>query len=366
MLCCGLCVGQKVDVPADVQGYIGPPSSASNSGASHVIPLSVARSTPCFVCALGALALASVARAAESDESAAPASSAEAPDPILVRPFLQIQSAEAALQADDDSEIELVPNPTQNVGVKVGAWGLSAALSVGVGHVESVDEFGKSDNFNFELSYPFSVGEERELFVTAFLHYHETLSTISGERQIIEGARLMTLGFDAAFMFERNFSLDRVLGDFAPRESSAGSWFLRASAGFWLIGFVDEPDRLLIPVERRFELGDFGDLNHLNMAFVTFGGGYVYDWNIFHHFFLTALGNLGIDVSAVDLYFVARERDRVPAIGPAVALQLGLSYVGSHFHTGLTANATADFANARGVDIIGQRINALLFLGVRF
>lgn len=317
---------------------------------------------PGFVCAFGALALVKGAGAAAAEESVA-----EERDPILVRPFLQIQSAEAALQADDDSEIELVPNPTQNVGVKVGAWGLSASLSVGVGHVESVTEYGKSDNFNFELSYPFSIGDDRELFVTAFLHYHETLSTVSaGERQIIEGARLMTLGFDAVLMLERDFSLDAVLGDFAPREASAGAWFLRASAGLWLLGFVGEPERLLIPVERRFELGDFGDLNHLDMAFLTFGAGYVYDWNIFHHFFITALGNLGIDVSAVNLYFVARERERTAAIGPAAALQLGLSYVGSHFHTGLTANATADLANARGVDIIGQRINALLFLGVRF
>ena len=362
MLGCGLCVGQKVDIRAARSGLHRPAVFFVKLERISCYPPLVARSTLCLVCALGAMALANVARAAEAERSAA-----EERDPILVRPFLQIQSAEAALQADDDSEIELVPNPTQNVGVKVGAWGLSAALSVGVGHVESVAEYGKSDNFNFEISYPFPIGEDHELFVTAFLHYHQTLSTISaGERQIIEGARLMTLGFDAAFMLEPKFSLDRVLGDFAPRPSSAGSWFLRASAGLWLIGFANEPDRLLIPVERRFELGDFGDLNHLNMAFLTFGGGYVYDWNIFHHFFLTALGNLGLDVSAVDLYFVARERDIAPAIGPAVALQLGLSYVGSHFHTGLTANATADFANARGVDIIGQRINALLFLGVRF
>ncbi len=353
-------LGQEVGELAG--GPIGPPSSVDRARSVSCYLLPVARWKRVLGGSLlGLIATARTAWAAPSEDA-----EPEQRDPVLVRPFIQISSAEAALQAEDQaSDVELVPNPTSNVGIKLGAWGLAVSLSFGIGHVESTAEYGKSDNFNFELSYPFSIADH-ELYVTAFLHYHETLSTIGGgARQMIDGARLMTLGFDAVYLLTPNFSLDRVLGDFAPRHASSGSWFLRASTGFWLLGFTDQPDRLLIPVERRAELGELGDLNRLNTAFITLGGGYVYDWNMFHHFFLTALGNLGLNLSSVNLHFVARDRDSTPAIGPAVALQLGLSYVGSTFHTGLTSNATADIVNARGVDFVGQRISALLFLGVR-
>jgi hypothetical protein len=356
-------LGQEVDALAPVgASRIGPPSSVHRARGFSCYLLPVARWTRVLVGSLlGLIETAETARAAPTDDAAE-----EQRDPVLVRPFLQISSAEARLQADDqESDIELVPNPTSNVGIKLGAWGLAVSLSFGVGHVESAAEHGKSDNFNFELSYPFSIADH-ELYVTAFLHYHETLSTVGdGARQLIDGARLMTLGFDTVYLLSPKFSLDRVLGDFAPRDESSGSWFLRASTGFWLLGFTDEPDRLLIPADRRAELGEVGELNRLSTAFLTVSGGYVYDWNMFHHFFLTALGNLGLNLSAVELHFVARERDSIPAIGPAVALQLGLSYVGSTFHTGLTSNATADIANARGVDFVGQRISALIFVGLR-
>src|SRR5262245_45720404 len=49
----------------------------------------------------------------------------EPSDPVLVRPFLQIMYASFDFDTDDDAaQLEIVPNPTSNLGVTLGAWGL--------------------------------------------------------------------------------------------------------------------------------------------------------------------------------------------------------------------------------------------------
>ncbi len=300
-----------------------------------------------------------------------PAESPDDPehDPVLVRPFLQIIYAAFDFDTNDDAiSLEIVPNPTTNLGVTLGAWGLGLSLSMDVGRVEPVEEYGNSDNFNLEFTYPFRVFGERELDVTAFLHYHNTLSMYreGASRQVVDDAAITTLGIDAIFVFDPRFSIADAFSDFMPRLGSKGSWFMRSSIEFWFLGFLDEPDRRLIPDALSDGFGDFVDVSGWNQASATLGGGYAYDWNITHRFFLSMLGHLGLAGSLFDLSFAAGGTESSRALGVSAGLQLALSFVTKEFHAGLVTGAVADSVTTHRVDVVSQRVSSTLFAGMRF
>lgn len=290
-------------------------------------------------------------------------------DPVLVRPFLQVIYAAFDFDTDDDDiSLEIVPNPTTNLGVTLGAWGLGLSLSMDVGRVEPVDEYGDSDNFNLEFTYPFRVFGNRELDVTAFLHYHQTLSMNreAASRQIVDDAVITTLGIDAAFVFDPKFSIADAFSDFVPRKGSRGSWFMRSSLEFWYLGFIDEPERRLIPDGLSQGFGDFVDVSGWNQASVNIGGGYAYDWNVTQRFFLSVLGHLGIAGSLFELSFASSDTEHSRAIGVAAGLQLAASFVAQQFHAGLVSGVVAESVSTHRVDVVGQRVSSTLFAGMRF
>jgi hypothetical protein len=300
-----------------------------------------------------------------------PAESPDQPerDPVLVRPFLQIMYAAFDLDTDDDAvSLEIIPNPTTNVGVTLGAWGLGLSLSMDVGRVEPIEEYGDSDNFNLEFTYPFRVFGDRELDVTAFLHYHRTLSMSreDASRQVVDDAVITTLGIDAAFVFDPEFSIADAFSDFMARSGSRGSWFLRSSLELWFLGFLDEPYRQLIPDELSDGFGDFVDVSRWNQASATLGGGYAYDWNITHRFFLSLLGHVGLSGSLFDLSFASGDTERSRALGVSAGLQLAASFVTQEFHAGLVSGAVADSVTTHRVDVVAQRVSFMLFAGMRF
>jgi hypothetical protein len=290
-------------------------------------------------------------------------------DPVLVRPFLQIIYAAFDFDtSDDDISLEIVPNPTTNLGVTLGAWGLSLSLSMDVGRVEPIDEYGDSDNFNLEFTYPFRVFGNRELDVTAFLHYHTTLSMNREglSRQVVDDAVISTLGVDAAFVFDPKFSIADAFSDFMPRSGSKGSWFMRSSIEFWFLGFLSDPERRLIPAELSGGFGDFVDVSGWNQASATLGGGYAYDWNITHRFFLSMMGNLGLAGTLFDLSFASGGTESSRALGFSAGLQLAASFVTKEFHAGLVSGAVADSVTTHRVDVVSQRVSSTLFAGMRF
>jgi hypothetical protein len=290
-------------------------------------------------------------------------------DPVLVRPFLQVIYAAFDFDTDDaDISLEIVPNPTTNLGVTLGAWGLGLSLSMDVGRVEAVDEYGDSDNFNLEFTYPFRVFDNRELDVTAFLHYHQTLSMNreGASRQIVDGAVITTLGLEAAFVFDPKFSIADAFSDFVPRNGSRGSWFMRSSLELWYLGFVDEPERRLIPEELSGGFGDFVDVSGWNQGSINLGGGYAYDWNVTHRFFLSMLGHLGVAGSLFELSFATSDTEHSRALGFAAGLQLAATFVTEQFHAGLVTGAVAESVSTHRVDIVAQRVSSMLFAGMRF
>jgi len=290
-------------------------------------------------------------------------------DPVLVRPFLQIIYAAFDFDTNDDAvSLEIIPNPTTNLGVTLGAWGLGISLSMDVGRVEPIEEYGNSENFNLELTYPFRVFGGRELDVTAFLHYHETLSMNreGASRQVVDDAVINTLGIDAAFVFDPKFSIADAFSDFMPRTGSRGSWFMRSSLELWFLGFLDEPDRRLIPDELSDGFGDFVDVSRWSQASATLGAGYAYDWNITHRFFLSMLGHLGLAGSLFDLSFASGGTESSRALGFSAGLQLAASFVTKEFHAGLVSGAVADSVTTHRVDVVAQRVSSTLFAGMRF
>ncbi|HTV22638.1 MAG TPA: DUF4421 family protein [Polyangiaceae bacterium] len=309
------------------------------------------------------------AHGVESQTEKGGASEPDARDPVLVRPFLQIMYASFDFETEDDVALEIVPNPTSNLGVTLGAWGFGLSLSMDVGRVESSDEYGESDNFNVEFTYPFRVFGGRELDVAAFLHYHDTLSMsrAGAAREVVDGAVITTLGLDFMFVFDPKFSIADAFSDFSPRSGSRGSFFMRSSLELWFLGFIDEPERRLIPDALNEGFGDFVDLNGFNTGNATLGAGYAYDWNFARHFFLSMMGHLGLAGSLLELTFAPNdEEERSRALGASFGLQLAGSFVSKDFHAGLVTGAVADVINTHRVDVVSQRLSSTLFAGVRF
>lgn len=188
----------------------------------------------------------------------------------------------------------------------LGAWGFSLSLSTDVGRVEPVDGYGDSDNFNFELTYPFRVLGGRELDVSAFLHF---------------GVRSRVL--------DRRRTLD-----------------------LWFLGYLKDRERRLIPGELSAGFGDFADVSRLNQASATLGAGYAYDWNITHGFFLSMLGSLGLAGSLLDLSFASSGEESTRALGFALGLQLAATYVSKGFHAGLVSGGVAESVTTHRVAVV--------------
>jgi hypothetical protein len=322
---------------------------------------------------VGALALSLLATHAVAAEEAGTAPDASSPeeaaeDQLMIRPFTAVSYVTLDLEPEKGGAVTVEPNPTSNLGVTLGAWGFTISASVGLGQVESTRDYGRSRNFDLELEHAFEVFDRRQLDLNAFLHVHETLSVArpNATRQLLPDALLTAFGLSAILTLKPGFSLAAAFSDFTPRNGSSGSWFLRSSLGLWFVGFLDDPERLLIPTELSAELGRFQSLNRLGEASLTASGGYAYDWNLFHHFFLSAMGNVGFTGARLRTFLSDSSSRSSLAYGPSLGLHVVLSYVGSTFHAGLLSTDVLESVTAHHVDVTAQRVNALLFAGVRF
>lgn len=292
---------------------------------------------------------------------------AEEEKDFLVRPFFKAAWFEASLEADDE-DLEFVPNPRMDLGVKLGYKELEASVSFGVSRLEDEEEYGTSTGFNAEISYPFSVFG-RELGATAFFHSNEDLSTpdAGDGRYLIEGMDVLDAGIEGVLFLNPKFSMKRVLDDLEPRRGSVGSWLVRSSVGVMYLGFLNEnADRVFIPPERSASVGDLADLHLLRDIYFSVTGGYAFDWNFSRSFFFTVLGSLGMTVSRLDLSYADGGSDNSWTTGPSVSVLLGLTYIGPKFHAGLSSGVSQESAQVGDVLISGMRTSVILFAGTRF
>jgi hypothetical protein len=286
---------------------------------------------------------------------------------FLVRRFLALNYVQADMDTDDGQTISFEPNPTLNLGATLGYKKLKGSFSYGVERANDVAQYGNSTSLNVELSLAFRPGGY-ELVTTTFLDYHRGLSTaaVAGGRHVMPDAVLLTAGLDASIFFNKDFSWEKSLDEFARRKGSHGSWVVRASAGLVGLGFTSAQSASVIPADRAASAGRLTNARYVRDGFFSLSGGYAYDWNIVGRLFLTGIGTVGATASLVDIQFAGGGNRSAPAIGPSVSLNAGLTYVGDTFHGGLTTSAVLDAAQAGTVMFSPVRVGTLLFFGARF
>jgi hypothetical protein len=292
---------------------------------------------------------------------------AEEEKTFLVRPFFKAGWFEAEIAADEE-DLEFVPNPMMDMGVKLGYKKLAASISFGVSRLEDEEEYGTSSGFNAEISYPFRVSQ-RELSTTAFFHSNEDLSTQApgSDRYTIDGMDVLDAGIEGVLFLNPRFSMKKIIDELEPRSGNSGSWLVRSSAGVMYLGFIEEAaDRVFIPTELSASVGDLADLHLFRNIYSSVSGGYAYDWNFSRSFFFTVLGSLGMTVSRLDLSYSGDGSDGSWTTGPSVSVLLGLTYAGPKFHAGLSSSVSQESAQVGDVLISGSRTSVLLFAGARF
>lgn len=317
---------------------------------------------------LGTSALAGSARGDEPPAAGAGVGEPERREKkFLIRPFLALD--ELSLDLDRDGEtLSFAPNTELAAGLRVGYAGFSLSGSVDIESSEDPDIYGRTDYLALQAGRAFRVAE-RELFVSAFLQYHQGMYLESSE-DIVPGSAIvvlpemtvLSLGLTATYYLNPEFSFDDSFIEFRPRARTVGSWTLRLSGG--LMGY-DNAGAPVVPEPRRASFGDEGTLAWSSAMYAGAMGGYSVDFRFW--------GDLCVASSLMLGVTVARERHDIElgrrsgiSVAPSALFALALGYSGETFHAGLFAHADTESYTAGDVEQSLTRIAVAVFAGARF
>ena len=300
---------------------------------------------------------------------------------FVIRPYIGISSLHQDLQAADERVLEFAPNPSNDLGLTLGYKGLRASASIAVSRVEDTRTHGRSSNFSLDLAYPFKVFE-RDLVVNGYIYRHKDLLAtypLESENTDAIGGRLLQtealaghVGLELQYHFNKAFSYDKSISDFAPRTGTTSSWVVLMGASYSTLGFKENGPRggeRLIPGGARYIAGPLADASRIYGINATVGGGYVLDWNIFGQVFFTARllvglgGNLGAVRAAED---TGGAVTRYEGVGFNSAATFGLGYAGNAVQFGMLADAGQRGGDYTETEFRSTRVNVKLYAGIRF
>lgn len=332
---------------------------------ARVLPAAARVALPTFG-ALTLLVLSSSARAAEASSGAAKVGEAEEHEKLfLIRPFIALDQLSLDLTRGDET-LTFLPNTKLAVGLRLGYAGFSISASVDVQASEESSEYGKTEYLALQLGRGFRVAR-RELFISAFLQYHEGLYLESSSDAapgpiVFPELTVLSLGVTATYYLNPEFSYDDTFVEFRPREDSVGSWTLRLSSG--LMGF-DNVGLPVIPEPYRAAFGAEGTLAESSALYVGAMGGYSVDFRFWGGWCVASSLLIGLTV-AREAHTVEPGTRRDTTVAPSAMFALALGYSGETLHAGIYTFADIESYKTGPVQQDITRTAVALFVGVRF
>jgi hypothetical protein len=314
-----------------------------------------------------ALSTSAVAQAAETSSVDATLGEPDAEKKFLIRPFLALDQLSLDVSRGDTT-LSFVPNSKLAVGLRLGYAGFSISASIDVGASEDERVYGKTDYLALQAGRAFRVAE-RELFISAFLQYHQGLY-LDNTSQIAPGSSpivlpemtVLSLGVTASYYLNPEFSFDDTFVEFRPREHSVGSWTLRLSTG--LMGY-DNASIPIVPEPSRAAFGAEGTLDGSAALYLGGMGGYSVDFRFFDSWCLASSLLIGVTL-AREGHETALGEEQGTTLAPSALFALALGYSGETFHAGIFSYADVESDKAGDVEQDITRIAFALFAGVRF
>lgn len=309
-----------------------------------------------------------LARAAESSAVAAKLGEPEKQEKkFLIRPFIAMDQLSLEVTRGETT-LDFVPNTQLAVGMRVGYSGFSISASFDVESSEDEDVYGKTDYLALQAGRAFRVAD-RELFISGFLQYHEGLYLEnSGDIAPDSGPlvfpkmTVLSLGLNASYYLNPEFSFDDTFIEFRPREHSVGSWTLRLSTG--LMGY-DNADLPVVPEQVRARFGTEGTLTGSSALYLGAMGGYTVDFRFFDSWCLAGSLLVGATVAREGHQTDVRDKQST-TLAPSALFALALGYSGETFHAGIFTYADAEAYKSGPIEQTITRIAVALFMGVRF
>lgn len=318
-----------------------------------------------------ALVIPSAPASAQAAEPSAATAKPGEPDEhdklFLIRPFVALDELSLELTRGSQT-LSFVPNTQLAVGLRLAYAGFSISGSVDVEASEDPEVYGTSDYLALQAGRAFRVAE-RELFISAFLQYHEGLYLENSVDIVPDSSPILlpemvvlSLGLTATYYLNPEFSFDDTFIEFRPRLQTVGSWTLRLSTG--LMGF-DNAGVSVVPEPLRASFGDEGTLNWSSAFYVGAMGGYSIDFRFFDHWCLAGSLMAGATVAS-ERHDIEQGRREGTTLAPAALFAIAFGYSGETFHSGIFAYVDLESYNAGPVEQNIIRAAAALFAGVRF
>lgn len=341
--------------------------TASTAAAEEAVPSPPAAPSPSPQAAAPAPAGAQPA----VDLAASPAGEQPEQARFLIRPYVGMTSLDVTLTSDSGKEVDLKPNMPFFTGLKLGYKGYSISGSARVSSVDDEATHGKSDSFDIQVGKAIRV-KEHDLLLEGFLQrYHgyfientKDLDSAATGHMLRPDLSSYTFGVSGLLYLNRAFSHDATFGDFLPRKSSGGSWFLRASLG--MQGMSSDDDTPFLPLAARADFGKGATMHAFGSGFVSASAGYAYDWRFLRRFLLA--GAIGGGFSAARSSYRLTETNDIneTAVGVTVSLFMAFAYVGDTFHAGVVVAGNLESMKASTIDMGFMRMQVLEFVGMRF
>ncbi|HTV17951.1 MAG TPA: DUF4421 family protein [Polyangiaceae bacterium] len=286
---------------------------------------------------------------------------------FLIRPFIALDELSLELTRGDDA-LSFVPNTQLAAGLRVGYAGFTLSGSIDVEASEDPAVYGKTEYLALQAGRAFRVAE-RELFISAFLQYHEGMylensADIAPDASpiVLPEMVVLSLGLTATYYLNPEFSFDDTFIEFRPRPDTVGSWTLRLSTG--LMGF-DNGGVPVVPEQRRASFGDEGTLDSSSALYVGAMGGYSLDFRFFDSWCLAGSLLVGATVAS-ERHHVEQGRREGATLAPSALFALAFGYSGETFHSGLYTSADLESSKSGAVEQALTRVAVAIFAGVRF
>jgi len=326
-----------------------------------------------LVVALAAPLLPALARAAEQSAASVmmgepaetSAGSAVAEKKFLIRPFFALDETSLDVTRGDET-VSFVPNSRLAAGARVGYSGFTVSISFDIDDSEDPSVYGTTDYLALSAGRAFRIAE-RELFVTAFMQYHEGLyvenkRSDAGTPIVLPELFVFTVGLTATYFLNPEFSYDATYVEFLPRDTSVGSWTFRLSTG--VMGFQNAGAPVL-PEAVRARFGEVDTLNESGALYVGAMGGYSLDLRLWRRWFFAPSLLVGATF-AREYYQTSELFSRGGSIAAAVMAAFALGYSGDTLHAGVGATVDIQGYDAGHAEQSISRATGMLFAGVRF
>jgi hypothetical protein len=304
------------------------------------------------------------------DEASATSAAPTTSQRFLIRPFIAVPWLALSLTKPGAPDIDYSPNTEVALGLKAGYRALNISFSFNApGSEEDPASYGETTYFDLQVATTFH-GLGREWLLSGFVQTYQgfyvdssSFTAVGGGHVLYPNLYMATAGAALDFFSNPQFSYDAAFLSYKPRQKSVGSWALRAAVGF--AGFRNTDNTSIIPAQAAAAYGSLAGLNSVVDWYTSVSGGYVYDWLITHHVFLSGSFLLGATI-ARQTYEVNTVPSTSASVGGSVTIAAAVGYVGSTFHGGFAADSLGESTSISDVSILFLRGAVTLFFGARF